>query len=212
MEYLSGLAVASMVLVAGILLVKVSVERLLAPEPVIVENLFVILVPVVAIFIKLGLAFYSRGLNKIVRSATVKATMLDCLFDAVITLITLITLGVSQITTLPVDAIIGLVVSSLIIYNGFGLIKENVSLLLGNSLDSKIQRQIETIVSNYDEFAGIKSIILNDFGPINQIIVVELSPNSKLSVANIQKSANDLSLEFEKSFDYKIVVYWNSKK
>ncbi|MDR1196740.1 MAG: cation diffusion facilitator family transporter, partial [Candidatus Nomurabacteria bacterium] len=118
MEYLSGLAVAGVILLAGILLIKTSIERLITPEPILIENFFIILVPILAIFVKLGLAFYSYKLNKIVRSVTIKATILDCLFDAVITLLTLITLGVSQITTLPVDAIIGLLVSGLIIYNG----------------------------------------------------------------------------------------------
>jgi cation diffusion facilitator family transporter len=211
MEYLSGLAVAGMVLAAGVLLAKTSVERLIAPEPIIVENLFVVLIPALAVFAKLGLAFYTHRLNKVVRSATIKATIMDCLFDAVITVLTLITLGLSQITSLPIDAVIGLLVSGLIVWNGYNSARENVSLLLGNSLDNNIQRQIEQIVSGFGEFNGIKSMMTNDFGPNNQIIMVELAPNPKLSVAAVQKAADDLSLKFE-DFEQKIVVYWSSKK
>ncbi|MDR1300326.1 MAG: cation diffusion facilitator family transporter [Candidatus Nomurabacteria bacterium] len=212
MEYLSGLAVAVVILLAGVLLIKTSIERLITPEPIIIENFFIILVPILAIFAKLGLALYSYKLNKTVRSATIKATILDCLFDAVITLLTLITLGISQITTLPVDAIIGLLVSGLIIYNGFISAKENVGLLLGNSLDTDIRRRIEEITSGFDQFNDIKSIVTNDFGPSDKIIVVELSPNQKYTVAAIQTAADDLSTEFERAFEFKTIVYWRLRE
>jgi cation diffusion facilitator family transporter len=211
MEYISGLAIACMIIAAGILFVKSSIERLINPEPVVIEGLFIVLVTVIAIFVKLILAFYSHKLNKIVRSAAVKATMMDCLFDTVVTLFTLITLGLSQITALPVDAVIGLAVSALIIYNGFISAKENTGLLLGNSLDIKAQQQIETVVAERQEFNGIKSIIANDFGPNNQIVVVELSPNQDFSITDIQGAADALSLKFEEMFDFKVIVYWSSK-
>jgi cation diffusion facilitator family transporter len=211
MEYLSGLAIACMIIAAGLLFVKSSIERLLRPEPIVIGNLFIVLVTVIAIFAKLSLAFYSHKLNKIVLSATIKATMMDCLFDAVVTLLTLITLGLSLITTLPLDAVIGLVVSALIIYNGFMSAKENIGLLLGNSLDIKAQQQIEAVVEEKHEFNGIKSIIANDFGPNNQIVVVELLPNQYFSVTDIQKTADALSLKFEEMFDFKVIVYWSSK-
>jgi divalent metal cation (Fe/Co/Zn/Cd) transporter len=132
------------------------------------------------------------------------------LFDAVITAVTIITLGVSQITDLPIDAIIGLAVSCLIIWGGINSAKENINLLLGSSLDTKVQRKIETIVAGCDKFIGIKSIMFNDFGVNNKIIVIELLANPKLEIALVQKAADELSLELEKTFDEKIVVYWNS--
>ncbi|MFP3043618.1 cation diffusion facilitator family transporter [Treponema primitia] len=211
MEYISGLAIACLIIAAGILFVKSSIERLINPEPVLVGSLFIVLVTAIAIFAKLALALYSHKLNKIVRSATIKATMMDCLFDAVVTLLTLITLGLSQITALPIDAVIGLAVSGLIIYNGFMSAKENIGLLLGNSLDIKAQQQIEAVVVDYREFNGIRSIIANDFGPNNQIVVVELSPNQDFSISDIQSAADTLSLKFEEQFNFKVILYWNSK-
>ncbi|GHT91011.1 hypothetical protein FACS1894140_0720 [Spirochaetia bacterium] len=211
MEYISGLAIACMIIAAGILFVKSSIERLLSPEPVIIENIFIVLVTLIAIFIKAALAFYSYKLNKIVRSAAIKATMMDCLFDTVVTLLTLITLALSQITTLPIDAVIGLAVSALIIYNGFISAKENIGLLLGNSLDIKVQQQIEAMAAEGNEFTGVKSIIVNDFGPNNQIVIVELLPNQDFSIIDIQAAADALSLKFEETFDFKVIIYWNSR-
>jgi cation diffusion facilitator family transporter len=211
MEYISGLAVACMIIAAGVLFVKSSIGRLIRPEPVVIEGLFIVLVTAAAVFVKLLLAFYAHTLNKILRSATIKATLMDCLFDAVVTLLTLITLGLSQITVLPVDAVIGLAVSALIIYNGFISAKENVGLLLGNSLDIQAQQRIEAMIDDCPEFTGIKSIIANDFGPNNQIVVVELSPNQNFSITDIQSAADALSLKVEGLFDFKVIVYWSSK-
>ncbi|GHV02538.1 hypothetical protein FACS189485_03210 [Spirochaetia bacterium] len=212
MEYISGLAIACMIIAAGLLFVKSSIERLLRPEPIVIDSgLFIILVTVIAIFVKIALAFYSHKLNRIIRSAAVKATMMDCLFDAAVTLLTLITLALSQITRAPVDAVIGFAVSALIIYNGFLSAKENIGLLLGNSLEKNEQMQIEAAVGDTKEFNGIKSIITNDFGPNSQIVVVELSPNQDFSITDIQSAADALSLKFEELFDFKVIVYWSSK-
>jgi cation diffusion facilitator family transporter len=211
MEYISGLAIACMIIAAGLLFVKSSIERLIKPEPVVIESIFIVLVTLIAILVKAALALYSYKLNKIVCSAAIKATMMDCVFDTMVTLLTLVTLALSQITTLPIDAVIGLAVSALIIYNGFISAKENTGLLLGNSLDIKTQAQIEAVIAEEQEFCGIKSIIVNDFGPNSQIVVVELLPNQDFSIAEIQETADALSLKFEGMFDFKIIIYWNSK-
>jgi cation diffusion facilitator family transporter len=212
MEYISGLAIAVMMLVAGGLLIKSSIERIISPEPISTSNFLVILIPTVAIFAKLGLAYYSHRLNKIVKSATIKATTKDCLFDAVITVLTLITLIVSQITIFPIDAVVGLIVSAIIIYNGVMSAKENIGLLLGNPLSTEIESQIRSEALKYQEFSGIKEIITNDFGANSQIVVIELLPNHDYSKMAIQKSADKLSTILENSLDFKTVVYWRSKK
>lgn len=97
-------------------------------------------------------------------------------------------------------------------YNGGICAKENIALLLGNSLDFQIQQQIEIAVNEHPEFSEIKSIITNDFGPCNQIVVIELTTGEKFKIADIQKAAVDLSLTLEKMFDFKIIVYWSSKR
>lgn len=212
MEYLAGLGIACVILCAGVLLLKQSVMRILHPQQVTIENLFVLLIPAAAFLIKLGLALYSNKLNAVIRSAAIGAIKKDCLFDALTTLLTLITLGLSQITPLPADALFGLAISGLIIYNGVMSAKENISLLLGNSLDVQTQHQIELSVGEYSEFSGIKSVITNDFGPDNQIVAVELVPNENFNLEEIQNAADALSLTLEMMFDFKIIIYWNSKR
>jgi cation diffusion facilitator family transporter len=212
MEYLVGLGIAAIIVGAGALLLKQSAERFLHPTAITIESLFVFIIPAAAVLVKIGLAIYSHKLNKSVQSPAINAIKKDCLLDALTTLLTLVTLGLSQITALPVDALIGVAISGLIVYNGVIIAKENIELLLGNSLDFEIQQKIETAVNNQPEFSGIKSIITNDFGPGNQIVVVELLPCHNFKTANIQKAADDLSLTFEKLFDFKIIAYWSSKR
>jgi cation diffusion facilitator family transporter len=208
MEYISGLAISAVILVAGALLVKSSVERIISPEPILVTTFWIVLIPLVAVFVKLGLAYYSYRLNKVVKSATIKAVFKDCLFDAGITVLTLVTLAVSQLTSFPIDAVVGLMLSAVIIYNGFTSAKENVALLLGNPLDARVEQSIRAEVLKYKEFSGVSEIIMNDFGPNSRIVVVELLPNSGHSDAALQSSANKLSATFEKTVGSKTIVYW----
>jgi cation diffusion facilitator family transporter len=209
-EYISGLIIACFIIVSGLALGQSAITHFFQAETLLTVNFWVIAIPAAAIAVKLALAIYLSYLERKIHSATLKAARLDCLSDVLITAITLITLLLAPLTSLPLDALVALAVAALIIYHGFLSFSENVSLLLGTGLPIAKQQQLGAIVDTYHEFEKINSIIVNDFGPQNLIVVLQLQPNKKYHEHAIQKAANQLSAELSQKFNFQTIVYWHN--
>jgi cation diffusion facilitator family transporter len=212
-EYISGLVISCLIVIAGLGLVGTTWPRLMTVQSAMVMNGWVVMIPVVAIMVKLGLAFYLYRLNLKIHSATVKATMIDCLSDTVITALTVVTLLCATVTTWPVDAWLGLAIAALIIYNGAMAFWENVNLLMGTGLSVAAEQELSALVDAQREFNKIEQIITNDFGPGNLMVVVQLQANCKKYDAEaIQTAADRLSAQLSEKFDWQTIVYWRSGK
>jgi cation diffusion facilitator family transporter len=209
-EYISGFIIACLIILAGLALGRSAILRLLGGPSDLHLSGLVIAVPAVAIAVKLALAVYLFRLERHMHSATIKATRLDCLSDALVTASTLLTVLLAPFTSLPLDAAVALAVAALIIYNGVVAFFENVSLLLGGGLSVADKQKLSALVDDYPEFDQIASIITNDFGPQNFVVVLGLKPNQKYSLAALQRAADKLSAQLSKEFTFQVIVYYRT--
>ena len=135
-EYLSGLAVAAMIIVIGFELMTTSFEKILNPAPVDVSPLTVgILVGSIAV--KLLLSRINGSLSRRIRSAALAATAADSRNDCVATFAVLIAAVTEKLTSWQIDGFVGLGVALFILYSGAMLAKETISPLLGEAADRK---------------------------------------------------------------------------
>ena len=84
MEYLSGLAVAVLILVIGVELVKSSIGKILHPEAVEFSALIVVIL-VCSILVKLWMAVFNRKLGRRIGSAALTAAAADSRNDVIST-------------------------------------------------------------------------------------------------------------------------------
>ena len=105
-EYLSGLAVAALIIVIGFELAKSSVEKIFSPAPVsfTVPALLLLLLSVV---IKLWLCLFNRTLGKHIASQTLMATAADSRNDVIATCAVLLSAVVAMLTDVSIDAFLG---------------------------------------------------------------------------------------------------------
>ena len=71
----------------------------------------------------------------------------------------------SKYTNFPIDGVMGLAISVLIIYTGFNIAKSAVSLLLGPSPCSELVKEITEIATNEKDVIGVHDLLLHDYGP-----------------------------------------------
>ena len=83
-EYLAGLAVSVMILLIGLELVKTSVGKIMAPEP-IQAGLVPLAVLVASILVKLWMAAFNRQVGKQIGSSVLEATAADSRNDVIAT-------------------------------------------------------------------------------------------------------------------------------
>lgn len=164
MEYLSGLAVAVMILVIGVELVKSSVQKILHPEAVE----FSVLTAAVltgSILLKLWMALFDRKLGKKIGSAALTAAAADSRSDVISTGAVLLACVVGRLTGLMIDGWAGLLVALFILWSGVGVVKDTVDPLLGAKPDEALVRAIAYLMTSHVDILGFHDLMVHDYGP-----------------------------------------------
>ncbi len=163
-EYLSGLVISFLILMVGVEIGKNSIAKIFYPETV--EFSIAAIVGLAAsIGVKLWMAYFNRKLGRKIGSAAMEATAVDSISDAVSTTVTLISVAAAAFTTLPIDGIMGTVVSAMILMAGYSAAKDTLSPLLGQKPDEELVKAIEKHLMAYDGILGIHDLIVHDYGP-----------------------------------------------
>ena len=163
-EYLSGLAVAALIVVIGFELAKGSVEKIF--NPVAVEASWVaVAVLVASMAVKLWLAAFNRKLGRHIDSQTLMATAADSRNDVIATGAVLVSTMVERFSGWKVDGYMGLAVALFILYSGAMLAKETISPLLGENATPELRKLILDTVQSDERVLGYHDLMVHDYGP-----------------------------------------------
>ncbi len=163
-EYLSGLAVAAMIIVIGFELAKTSVEKIINPSPVSV-SLPLVITLLISIGVKIWLAVFNRKLGKIIHSSALEATASDSRNDVIATGAVLLAAIVERFSGWQIDGYIGLCVALFILYSGAMLAKDTISPLLGEAASPELQKLIIKVVNDCPKVLGYHDLMVHDYGP-----------------------------------------------
>lgn len=163
-EYLSGLAVAALILVIGFELAKTSVEKIISPTPVEFSWALVVVL-VLSIGLKLWMSLFNTKLGKLIDSSALQATACDSRNDCIATGAVLLAAVIEKVSGWQVDGWFGLGVAGFILYSGVSLAKETISPLLGESGNPALFKQITEILEQEPMVLGYHDLMVHDYGP-----------------------------------------------
>ena len=163
-EYLSGLAVAALIIVIGVELGKSSIDKILHPAPV-AFTLPLVVVLVVAVILKLGLSAFNTMLGKKISSTALLATAADSRNDAISTSAVLIAAGLEMAFGWQLDGWMGLAVAAFVLYSGDMLAKDTISPLLGETATPELRQLIVDVVTSDEKVLGYHDLMVHDYGP-----------------------------------------------
>lgn len=164
LEYFSAIIIAVLVLSAGITSLIESVKKIFEPtEPEYTTVTLVVIV--VAIIVKLLLGQYVKRQGEQLKSDALIASGSDALFDAVITLATLVSAGIMLLWHVSLDGILGALISVVIIKAGVEMLASPVNELLGSRISPELLKQIKHEVLGFEGVHGVFDIILHNYGP-----------------------------------------------
>lgn len=162
-EYLAGLIVALLVLCAGVLLAKSSVEKILSPAPISVGVFsYVTLSVAMALKIFQSLLFYDFA--KRIDSRTLKASGADSRNDVFVTGAVLLSALLFDLGGINADGAFGLGVSVVILLSALKLIKDCFDPLLGEAPDKDLIRKLEEALLSHPEILGIHDLRIHSYG------------------------------------------------
>ena len=191
-EYFSAIIIAVIVLSAGITSLVESIKKIFDPtEPSYTTTTLIVIV--VAIVVKLVLGQYVKKKGEQLKSDALIASGSDALFDAIITLATLISAGVMLLWGISLDGILGALISVVIIKAGIEMLASPVNELLGTSISADFAKQIQTEVSNFEGVHGVFDLILHNYGPDVKIGSLHINVYDTMSAYEIHGLTRKIS-------------------
>ena len=153
-----------LVLSAGITSLIESVKKIFEPTKPEYTTVTLIVI-IVAIVVKLVLGQYVKRQGEQLKSDALVASGSDALFDAVITLATLVSAGIMLLWNVSLDGILGALISLVIIKAGFEMLASPVNELLGARISQELVHDIRQEVEAFDGVHGVFDIVLHNYGP-----------------------------------------------
>lgn len=163
-EYLSGLAVAVLILVIGVELVRSSFDKIIHPEPV-EFSIALVAVLVLSIVVKLWMAAFNKSLGTRISSSALLATAADSRNDVIATAAVLICTLIAEFGGVNLDGWAGLAVGAFIVYSGIELVRDTVDPLLGKAPDPAFVKHIYDKIVSYPGVLDTHDLIVHDYGP-----------------------------------------------
>ena len=163
-EYFSAIIIAVIVLSAGITSLIESVKKLFEPTTPTYTTVTLVVI-IVAIVVKLLLGRFVKKQGEKLKSDALIASGSDALFDAIITLSTLVSAGIMLLWNVSLDGILGTLISIVIIKAGIEMLASPVNELLGARVSEELVHSIKEEVMAFEGVHGVYDIILHNYGP-----------------------------------------------
>ncbi len=207
-EYLSGLAVAVLILFIGFELVKSSVDKIFHPSPV-TFSAPAAGVLVASIGVKLWMALFNRDLGKRIGSTTLAATSADSRNDCVATSAVLLAAIIEHTLDLRIDGYIGLGVATFILYSGWNLAKDTISPLLGENADPELQEKIVDYIQAQPKVLGYHDLMVHDYGPGQRFASLHVEMDAREDPLECHELIDDMERECLNSHNVHLVIHYD---
>ncbi len=195
-EYLAGLILSALIITMGIELGRSSIEKIINPAP-IEAGILPAAILLASILVKVYMCLYNRATAKKINSAAMEATAKDSLSDSISTLVVLLAMAASYVFDINIDGWAGLAVAVLIIFTGYGALKDTLSPLLGKAPEPELVDTIEKIVMSHPEICGIHDLIVNDYGPGRLVISLHAEVNGAGNIFELHDAIDRAEVELK---------------
>ena len=180
-EYLSATVIAIIVLYAGITSLVESVKKIIHPETPS-YTVWALVIIGAAVVVKLLLGRYVKARGEALKSDALVASGSDALFDAVISLSTLVAAAVFMLTGLSLEAYLAAVISLYIIKSGFEMLKNTLSEIIGHRADAELARRVKNCVCSFEQVRGAYDLVIHNYGPEKLIASVHIELPDTMTV------------------------------
>lgn len=198
-EYLSAIVISLIVIAAGVTSLVESVKKIINPTTPSYTTLTLVVI-IVAIAVKLVLGMFVKGQGKALKSDALIASGADALFDAIVTLSTLISAGIMLIWDINLDGIFGTVISLVIVKAGVEMLASPLGELLGTRISPEFAQQLKDKALSFDGVYGVYDIIVNNYGPNTLIGSLHISVAENATARELHLLTRSMSEAFYRDF------------
>lgn len=205
-EYIGSLIVAFIIGTVGFELLKQSYAKIVNPTPVIF-NTWVLVILAFTVLVKLWMYSYNMYIYKQINSNINKATAFDSLSDMVGTSLVMVAMIIGIYTSLPIDGVMGVIIACIIMYTGYDVAKETVSMLIGSIPDIEVQNQIQEIVNSGDYVIESHDLKIHDYGPGRVSASIHVEVPDFVNIVDAHSSIDRLEKDIKEKTNVDITIH-----
>lgn len=198
-EYLTSLIIAVIILVAGVAAIYEAIVTLINGSKPSYSNLSLIVISI-AILIKIVLGLFFRKMGKETNSDALKGSGVDALFDAILSLATLVGALVAIFAHVYIEGYLGILIGLFIIKSGVEILAKSVSNIIGERTSEELSTKIKKTISKHEEVKGVYDLIINNYGPNRAIGSAHIEVDDKLTAKEIHPLSRKISTEIYEKY------------
>jgi cation diffusion facilitator family transporter len=204
-ESIAAIVIATLLGVVAIEFILESIDRI--SNPVVTNySTNVIIIFALSIVVKEIMAQYSYRIGKKLNSESLKADGWHHRSDAVTTLVIVIGAIFSN-NIVWIDAVLGLIVSILILYAGYKILRSSINSLIGESPKKKMVDDITSAIASIDHrISDIHNYKIHTYGDLKEMTVHLRLPND-LSVEESHKITKKIEQHIYNKRSIKVTVH-----
>ena len=164
-----------------------------------------------SVLIKVWMWSYNRYLGQKIQSAPLLAAAKDSRNDAIATCTVLVGTLLSGEIALPLDGILGILVSCLILWSGVGVAREVIDKLMGVKPAEELQASIENLVLGEDMILGMHDLMVHDYGPGRLIASVHAEVPKELSLVEVHEVIDRVEKQILAELNVNIVIHMDPR-
>ncbi len=207
-EYICGMLVSVFILLAGILLGKSSVEKIISKETIDLSKFCLLIgILIFSIIVKVWMGFIYRKVGKKINSTTILASAQDSFNDSFATSAVLISIIIQKFTSVNVDGWLGLLVSVFILVGGVKLVLETVSPLIGEAPNEKEVQKLVDKIKSYDGVLGIHDLMFHSYGPKKSFVTAHVEVDSNINIMKSHETIDNIERDVLNQYGLQLTIH-----
>ena len=207
-ETIASLFVGILILVLGFETAKESISKVIHPGSIDFRIASVIIL-LISIIVKFWMYAYNKKLSKTYDSSLLEATALDSISDVCGTTAVLVSTLLSPVLHFNLDGYMGIVVSGIILYGAYGLLRDMINSLIGEAPDPELVHNIVDRIMAHPAILGVHDMMLHNYGPNKIFASAHVEVDSSKDIFETHDHIDNIEREVKENMNKMIFINLN---
>ena len=210
-ETIASLFVGILILVLGFETAKESISKVIHPGSIDFRIASVIIL-LISIIVKFWMYAYNKKLSKTYDSSLLEATALDSISDVCGTTAVLVSTLLSPVLHFNLDGYMGIVVSGIILYGAYGLLRDMINSLIGEAPDPELVHNIVDMIMAHPVILGVHDMMLHNYGPNKIFASAHVEVDSSKDIFETHDHIDNIEREVKENMNIDLVLHMDPVK
>lgn len=204
-EYFSSVIIAVIILFAGVVAIKESIEKIVKPETTNYSTVSLIIIAV-AVIVKFVLSKFVKANGKKANSQSLIASGEDAFMDSILSFSTLVTAIINYIWNIGLEGYLGVIIGLFIAKAAIEILGEAVNSILGVRADGELSKTLKKKILEFNEVQGVYDLNLHNYGPTSIVASAHIQVRNDMTAEEIHILTREIEYKIYEEFGITLTI------